>query len=137
MNKVEKFIDEFLGGTFADKRNKEYLITKFTNGYCYYFACMLQCAFKRGEVCWAAPNNHFVWKDIDGTAYDINYKYDIKKNKTFYLIPEWYLGKFLKQFLHTEKLESTPKNEIIDVIKDYCKSEQISYDEHIEDWIVE
>ena len=43
----------------------------FGSGYCYYFACMLQDAFKRGTVCWILNRSHIVWLDIDGTAWDI------------------------------------------------------------------
>lgn len=47
------------------------IYTQFESGYCYYFAHMLKLAFKRGEVCWAAPYGHMVWVDDDGIPYDI------------------------------------------------------------------
>lgn len=48
------------------------IYTQFESGYCYYFAHMLKLAFKRGEVCWAAPYGHMVWVDDDGIPYDIS-----------------------------------------------------------------
>ena len=48
------------------------IYTQFESGYCYYFAHMLKLAFKRGEVCWAAPYGHMVWVDDDGVPYDIS-----------------------------------------------------------------
>lgn len=43
----------------------------FAAGYCYYFACMLKIAFKRGYICHAYPYDHIVWVDEDDIAYDI------------------------------------------------------------------
>ena len=51
---------------------EEAIYTQFESGYCYYFAHMLKLAFKRGEVCWAAPYGHMVWVDDDGIPYDIS-----------------------------------------------------------------
>ena len=51
---------------------EEAIYTQFESGYCYYFAHMLKLAFKRGEVCWAAPYGQMVWVDDDGIPYDIS-----------------------------------------------------------------
>lgn len=42
----------------------------FTAGYCFYFAHMLQVAFNRGRVVFAAPLSHIIWEDDNGCAYD-------------------------------------------------------------------
>lgn len=54
------------------------IYTQFESGYCYYFAHMLKLAFKRGEVCWAAPYGHMVWVDDDGIPYDISVVKDFR-----------------------------------------------------------
>lgn len=48
----------------------------FSNGYCYYFACMLKAAFDRGDVCWHNGYGHIVWVDTNDIAYDINGVFD-------------------------------------------------------------
>lgn len=61
MNEVEKFITKFRGDTehriSDDQRDKvvELTTNKYVNGYCYYFAKILQAAFQRGDVVVLAP----------------------------------------------------------------------------------
>ena len=67
MNEVEEFIE-----TFLNKHNLAgELETQFANGFCYHFALMLKGLFNRGEIVWAAPFGHIMWKDVDGVSYDI------------------------------------------------------------------
>lgn len=89
----------------------------FRNGYCYYFAHMLGIAFRRGTVCWAAPFGHFVWKDDNGIAYDIE---GIYQGEADYLIPEEYMGKSIYDFLHRKRksFNATP-DDIDKIIKHY------------------
>ena len=47
------------------------VLSKYRNGYCYFFAVMLKHAFQRGSIEMAVTNDHIVWKDIDNTKYDI------------------------------------------------------------------
>lgn len=97
---VLKFIAEFMYKGTPDvslEQSAETIYDTFAAGYCYYFAHMLELAFNRGKVCWAAPFGHFVWVDIDNTPYDISGVYD-GEAETF--IPERYLGDAVKDFKH-------------------------------------
>ena len=77
--------------------NDEVIRHLFHNGYCYYFANMLKLAFNRGEVCWAAPFGHFVWKDDNGICYDIE---GVTISEAEYYIPVSYIEDGIKDFLH-------------------------------------
>lgn len=78
----------------------------FSEGYCYYFAHMLQLAFGRGVVCYVFCENHFVWLDgvseLTDTAYDI-----CGVNKRWeHLIPEDKLGDIVLDFKHIKGVQS-------------------------------
>lgn len=102
-NTVLKFIFDFLNMQYAphDTRRSDTIVdgiyTQFANGYCYYFAQMLQTAFHRGEICWAAPFGHIVWLDDNNVAYDIS---GCNDSECQYYIPVFMLGDMLKDFLH-------------------------------------
>ena len=93
---VIAFIDKFLGHQ-RDVDKAEVLRLQFAAGYCWYFAHMLQLAFNRGGVFWAAPFGHFVWVDTDGVAYDIQGVY-VGEAEAY--IPESFLGDCLYDFKH-------------------------------------
>lgn len=129
-NEVELFIEDmyvhFADGMYAD--NQEWLHVHYRYGYCYYFAHMLLAAFNRGEVCWTAPYDHYVWVDTDGQPYDCEGKY---QGEYFYLIPEQYIPREVIEFckhlhpvvdfdIYVLNIEPT-KEELIKVIEDYCK----------------
>lgn len=87
MNEVEEFIE-----TFLNKHNLAgELETQFANGFCYHFALMLKGLFNRGEIVWAAPFGHIMWKDIDEVPYDI---YGAYGSEYDYLVPIEYFGDF-------------------------------------------
>lgn len=69
----------------------------FRNGYCWYFAHMLQLAFECGEVCWCAPYAHFVWMK-DGIAYDVDGVNEYLSN--YHIIPEEYAKEIIDDFKH-------------------------------------
>ena len=58
---------------------------------------MLKLAFKRGEVCWAAPYGHMVWVDDDGIPYDISGLDDSDTND---YIPEFMKECTVKDYRH-------------------------------------
>ena len=65
MDEILEFIKDFRGDNLnipEDSKDKvvEFTVNKYTNGYCYYFAKILQAAFQRGEVVILAPHSHFV-----------------------------------------------------------------------------
>lgn len=57
---------------FAGRPHVNSTVYTFTNGFCYFFALMLQDEFKRGKLVEVVDHGHVVWKDNDGTLYDIN-----------------------------------------------------------------
>lgn len=126
MNEVEKFILKFRGDTedriSDDKRDEIITLTmnKYTNGYCYYFAKILQAAFQRGDVVILAPHSHLVWRDVDGKLYDINGEVNVRDYEEFECeIEEEYLGVHLKNFLWREGYTyDTTKEDIEQLIKE-------------------
>lgn len=99
-NDVLRFITHFLEAQGKGENyeyEQEIIRRQFRAGYSLYFAHMLQYAFGRGTVCWAAPYAHFVWVDDDGIPYDIEGKY---MDEYRYLIPESYLGDVIRDFKH-------------------------------------
>lgn len=84
----------------------------FASGYCYYFALMLQDAFKRGVVC-NNGRSHFVW--LDGTNPNTDIAYDISGVYADYevLIPAKAMGECIYDFVHVPGLvHNTSKEEI-------------------------
>ena len=94
----------------------------FHNGYCYYFAHILKSAFKRGEVCLAAPYGHFVWMDENGVPYDIE---GVNITEAEYYIPESFMGEMVKDFLHIRGVEYKATKEEVENL-------MIKYKEKIE-----
>ena len=133
----EIFINNFMYMAGCDSEHIQKAIQKkFTEGYCYYFATMLKKAFGRGEICWVAPDYHIVWLDTDNRVYDIDGLYSLKEHKTMYLIPEKYLGSFIHDFEHkTNSIITTPRADILNVVKQYCKLCGKEYRTEIEDRI--
>lgn len=124
-NEVEKFIKKFRGDNLDisdEEKNKwiEFTIKKYINGYCYYFAKILQAAFQRGDVVILAPYGHFMWRDCDGEMYDIRGKYDGSHHTEYECeIEEEYLGNALKNFLHREGYaDDTTKEDIKQLIEE-------------------
>lgn len=132
-NEIEEFITDFKGSQY-----KKIIEEKFTHRYCYQFAAMLKATFQRGQICWAAPNEHFVWLDEDNTAYDVNGIYKMKEHHTVYYIPDNYLNDYLQNYLHIKnKYKQISKKQITDIIKNYCESNQIEYKKEIEDYFID
>lgn len=116
---VMAFIADFLYSQGGD--NAETLRRTFRAGYCYYFAHMLEAAFRRGRVCWAAPYGHFVWVDsLDGNPYDIEGLYSGEAEA---FVPERFLGAALGDFLHVRGKEHGTSGEEIAAILGAYRSE--------------
>lgn len=69
-DEVVRFIANFLYSSH-DIDISPQLTDIFTNGYCYYFAKMLQDTFNRGNLVVDKQKQHVAWQDVDGTVYDI------------------------------------------------------------------
>lgn len=65
MNVVERFIHKFKQ---FDKSGE--VVKTFTEGYCYYFACILCERFKIGTIWYSEKDNHFAAR-IGSRLYDI------------------------------------------------------------------
>ena len=74
----------------------------FANGYCFYFATILQTSFSRGEVCWHRCHGHIMWRDTDGQAYDIGGLF-LDARPEDILPVDSSLGSMIVDFLHNGK----------------------------------
>lgn len=70
---IEKVLS-FIGRLHAKAGSTDCLYDIFENGYCYYFATMLNAAFPAmGEVVWIRNRGHIVWKsNSTNICYDIS-----------------------------------------------------------------
>ena len=131
---VLSFINEFFRHSVRGQNSaniEEYyeaLRVHYRSGYCWHFAHILRDTFERGEVCWAAPMGHFVWKDTDSSIYDAEGFYE---GEAIYFIPENYLSKDeLLNFKHmsNNKGAATTRERLIEIIKKYCSDTNTEYD---------
>lgn len=113
---VLQFIADFIyrGRNVEDAINRENIITDlFRSGYCYYFAHILKTAFKKGEVCWAAPFGHLIWR-YDNIEYDIEGVYT---DEATMFIPEWFMEQTINDFKHIPGIvNDTTEQEITQMI---------------------
>jgi len=120
--RVMTFIADFIfiGKTVDDAIAREEIIhNQFRAGYCYYFAHMLKAAFNDGEVCWAAPFGHIVWR-YNGEVYDIE---GVCDSETDLFIPESFLGDSIKDFKHIrDEVFDATKDDIDRTITEYKQS---------------
>jgi hypothetical protein len=105
----------------------------YRSGYCFHFANILKSVFQRGEIVWMAPFSHIAWEDTDGIVYDCEGKYC---GEAFYAIPEKYCGESIMDFSHREGIPDRyrSKEELIEIVKYYCKETNTEYDSSIENW---
>ena len=131
LSDVEYFIEEMYNHFADDKEKQEWLRVHYKYGYCYYFAHMLKTAFNRGQVCWTAPYEHWIFLDEDNTPYDCEGKF---KGERFYFIPERYVPtSIVEWYKHKNRNVKAPSRDfIIDRIKSYCKLVKEPYNPEIE-----
>lgn len=89
---------------------------------------ILHIAFKRGEVCWAAPYGHIVWVDDDGIPYDIS---GVDDSDTNDYIPEFMMESTVKDFRHVPGVvNNTTDQKIAQMVLDWhdIKSEMFGGD---------
>lgn len=125
MNSILKFIEDFRGDNLnlpKDSKDKiiDFTVNKYTNGYCYYFAKILQAAFQRGDVVILAPHSHLVWRDVDSKLYDITGEVDERDYEEYECqIEEEYLGDALKDFLCRDSFyNNTTLEEVEDLVNE-------------------
>lgn len=132
-NEVLMFIQEF--GNYADGKYYEALYDVFMCKYCYHFAHLLKETFKRGSVCLCAPKGHWIWMD-DKTNTPYDFWGDASDEECYYFIPEEYWGDLVTDFLHIPTItpHNATKQEIIDIMKKYCKDNYIEYNSECENF---
>lgn len=133
-NDVEMFINEFMECSAITEDEQEVIRSLFRAGYCYYFAHLLENAFNRGTVVWAAPFGHICWQDVDGKVYDIEGEYD---GEAYYMIPEKFMEDkypgIMLDFKHLPNLSyGANVQTLISIMKDFCKEQNIWYDTNVE-----
>ena len=133
-NPVLVFIKRFHDiATEGDMKSNWVLYNAFQNGYCWYFAHMLQSAFERGTVCLCAPFGHFVWEDIDEVKYDISGVYC---GEAYYFIPESFMSKEqIGVFKHAGSTYKMGADDCIDLMKRYCEYYSIKYNDDCEKYL--
>lgn len=119
--KVLQFINEITFFPNLDCNSDGCIDHLFSNGYCYYFAQILNTAFQGGTICWSVDRGHIVW--LDGTDLQNDIAYDITDVYEDYeeLHPVSYLGTTLVDFLHNnEKWKSNDEE-----FEKYCKEKNV------------
>lgn len=119
--KVLQFINEITFFPNLDCNSDGCIDHLFSNGYCYYFAQILNTAFQGGTICWSVDRGHIVW--LDGTDLQNDIAYDITGVYEDYeeLRPVSYLGTTLVDFLHNnEKWKSNDEE-----FEKYCKEKNV------------
>lgn len=111
---------EFIRGFISkDDVEAEVMANIFSNGYCWYFANIMQNYYKRGSICLAAPFGHIVWMDSDGTPYDV---YGVHEGECIYYIPEEYLGDTVEDFMHVPgRTKSASQEDVVRIMETYEK----------------
>lgn len=111
--KIIKFIADFVYFDDQDVHNR------FKNGYCYYFAKMLQTAFPGGYIAWAVPFGHLVYM-YNQIPYDIEGVYPGEATE---FIPEEFLGDAINDFTHNGH-DFNASQAQLDKIIDHYRQEQ-------------
>ncbi len=124
---VLEFIADFLyhgAPHILLEQSSESIRSTFRDGYCFYFANMLQTAFQRGTICWAAPFGHIVWLDDNNIPYDIE---GVNESECEAYIPISFLGESIKDFKHIPNETFNASDEYIqNIIKQYKQSTKVA-----------
>ena len=118
---VLEFIAEITFFTNLDCTSDGCIDHLFLNGYCYYFAQILNTAFPGGTICWSVDRGHIVW--LDGSDLQNDIAYDITGIYEDYeeLRPVSYLGTTLIDFFRNgEKWKSNDEE-----FEKYCKEKNV------------
>ena len=106
------FIFDFLYHSGPD--NVEAVRNLYANGYCYYFAKMLEDAFPGGKICVSWPFGHIVYI-YDSVAYDID---GITSAEYELFIPIDFIGSAVNDFRRVKgKCHGTTQEELDDIGK--------------------
>lgn len=135
-DQIIEFINNFLYHQ-NNEESAEIIRKQFRAGYCWHFANILKDTFHRGIIEWVAPFGHIVWYDtITKKYYDIEGEYNPKTTDVHYMIPVSYLGEAVRGFMHIpndgHKEKMMKKTDLIEIVKQYCFTNNILYDKNIE-----
>lgn len=113
---VLEFIADFV---YFQNDADEIIMIQFRSGYCYHFANILKTTFDRGDVCWAAPFGHIVWRDEDDIVYDIEGVY---MGEAELYIPVSFLKNAINDFKRIPGIEYNASiKEINNIVEEYLK----------------
>lgn len=138
LNPIEKLVYK-LAPQRCMNRHAKTINTLFSAGYCWHFAHLLKDSFGRGEVCWAVPFSHFVWKDEDDEYWDIDGI--VHEEEYSFFIPEPYISDdILFTFKHTDyawhNIEKFNVEDYMNIIDEYAKDNEFTYNrEYVENMI--
>ena len=96
----------------------------FSNGYCYYFAKILQDAFPNGTICQCYPFGYIVYV-YDGIAYDID---GVSNSECEMCMPVSLLGEAIDDFRHIPNQEYNITEQEIAKIGIECKEKYLYID---------
>ena len=117
-----KKVLSFIGGMHdkaTEDSEEDSLYNVFENGYCYYFAQILNLAFPAlGNVFWIRNRGHIVWQSrFSHICYDVSGIYVDYKDED--LVEVARLGNLLKDFQHTNSVYSSWNPEFEEWCKEY------------------
>lgn len=110
--KILTFIYDILYHGGVNYGSMEIIHRLFADGYCYYFAKMLEDAFPGGQICIAYPFGHILYV-YEGVPYDID---GISSSEYEELIPIEFLGEAINDFRHIYQQDYKITKEEIDAI---------------------
>lgn len=126
----DKAIIEFIANfRFFSVRDVEYIQSSetigsmFENGYCYYFAKILEDAFPGGNICLCYPYGHIVYV-YEEVAYDIG---GVSDAEAEYYVPLSVLGRVTQIFKHVPGPAVTMTELEKETIKHYCEETEGIY----------
>lgn len=121
---VLQFIFSFLCSHATDIDDVAHVRKIFIDGYCYYFAVILQNAFPGGTIVWCAPYGHIAYEYKD-VVYDIE---GVNVSDVEDYIPIKYIGERIGEFKHVPgthfNFEETSTNDINEMIDNFKKEKE-------------
>lgn len=118
---ILEFIYNFFSSHSSGIEDNEHVRKIFRDGYCYYFALMLQDAFPGGKIVWCAPFGHIAYQ-YNNIVYDIE---GVNESEVEDYIPISYLGERIYEFKHIPNqkytFQETTEKDIENIINTYKK----------------
>ena len=121
---VLEFIFSFLCSHAVNIDDTAHVRKIFMDGYCYYFAVMLQNAFPGGKIVWCAPYGHIAY-EYNAIVYDIE---GVNISDVEDYIPIEHIGERISEFKHVPgvhfNFEETTTTDINEMINNFKKDKE-------------